>query len=50
MKKSLIFYIIVFVAGILLPNIVKANELPNFYFKQLSQQDGLVQNYVRSIT
>lgn len=50
MKKRLIFYIIVFVAGILLPNIVKANELPNFYFKQLSQQDGLVQNYVRSIT
>lgn len=50
MNKNLIFYIILFVAGIISPCIVRANKLPNFYFKQLSQADGLVQNYVRTIT
>ena len=49
MGKHLLTYLLFLWVGVMsgLAFVVQAS--PNFYFKQLSQQDGLPQNFVRSI-
>ena len=49
MRRRLLYIYLLLIAGIIACETVIVEAAPNFYFKQLSQQDGLSQNFVRSI-